>query len=84
MPSTTKYKLSSIETISLISYFKPEGRGCVIMAILCLLLKRKKELILENLKLRQTIKSARSRTESYYYLQGTIRQIYYGVPKPKE
>jgi hypothetical protein len=47
------------------------------------LLKRKKELILENLKLRQTIKSARNRTESYYYLQGTIRQIYYGVFKAK-
>ena len=43
------------------------------------MLKRKKELILENLKLRQTIKSARNRTESYHYLQGTIRQIYYGV-----
>jgi hypothetical protein len=46
-------------------------------------LKRKKELILENLKLRQTIKSARNRTESYYYLQGTIRQIYYGIFKGK-
>ena len=39
--------------------------------------------LIDDIKLRQAIKSARNRTESYHYLQGTIRQIYYGIFKGK-
>ena len=39
--------------------------------------------LIDDIKLRQAIKSARNRTESYHYLQGTICQIYYGIFKGK-
>ena len=39
--------------------------------------------LIDDIKLRQAIKTARNRTESYHYLQGTIRQIYYGIFKGK-
>lgn len=39
--------------------------------------------LIDDFKLRQAIRSARNRTESYHYLQGAIRQIYHGVFKGK-
>ncbi|KKB96531.1 Tn3 transposase DDE domain protein [Candidatus Arcanobacter lacustris] len=39
--------------------------------------------LIDNIKLRQAIRSARNRTESYHALQGTIRQIYHGIFKGK-
>lgn len=40
--------------------------------------------LIDDIKLRQAIKSARNKTESYHYLQGKIRQIYYGIFKSKK
>ena len=39
--------------------------------------------LIDDIKLRQAIRAARNRTESYHYLQGTIRQIYHGIFKGK-
>jgi len=39
--------------------------------------------LIDDIKLRRAIKSARNRTERYHHLQGTIRQIYYGIFKGK-